>query len=334
MQKQAKHTLPLLTLFFLSPAVGELLSSSSPPAEFFNPFTLLLLGALYGSGAILVRELRVRWNKGWAAVFVLGAAYGIIEEGLMVKSFFDPNWVDIGILGSYGRSLGVNWIWTIELTIYHAVYSIAIPILLVELLFPEQRHEPWLDRRGMVFFSSLLVLDVIFGNLALTPFRPTLAAMLLSILAVTGLVQLARRLPGPAPAAPGGQVARPLVFGLIGLGASSAFFFTNWVLPGLGLSPLLPVTGNLLVAWLTYATVRRSSGGFAWQDEHSLALASGALAFFILLAPLIELDSSRPDNTTGMSLVGVGTLLFLLWLRRKVRQRASQPLQAQPLAAG
>jgi len=70
-----------------------------------------LLASLYGSGAIIVRELKVRWKKNYVSMFILGAAYGIIEEGLMVKSFFDPNWMNLGILGSYGRWLGVNWVW-------------------------------------------------------------------------------------------------------------------------------------------------------------------------------------------------------------------------------
>jgi hypothetical protein len=90
--------------------IGELLSGSAPPVEFSGPFVLLVLSALYGSGAILVRELRLRWGKGWPTVFALGAAYGIVEEGLMVKSFFDPNWMDLGLLGSYGRWAGVNWV--------------------------------------------------------------------------------------------------------------------------------------------------------------------------------------------------------------------------------
>lgn len=28
--------------------------------------------------------------------------YNILEEGLMVKSFFDPSWLDLGVLGIYG----------------------------------------------------------------------------------------------------------------------------------------------------------------------------------------------------------------------------------------
>jgi len=50
-------------------------------------------------------------------------------------------------------------------------------------------------------------------------------------------------------------------------------------------------------------------------------LVSGVLAFFIILAPLSELDASRPDNTAGMTLVGLATSGFLLWLRRRVRRR-------------
>lgn len=99
---------PAIVLFFLAPAIGELLSGSAPPAEFFNPIGLLLLSSLYGSGALLARELKLIWKKGYVSLFILGAAYGVIEEGLMVKSFFDPGWMDLGVLGVYGRWLEVN----------------------------------------------------------------------------------------------------------------------------------------------------------------------------------------------------------------------------------
>ena len=53
---------PVLTLLFLSPVIGELLSGSALPVEIFHPFMLLVLCILYGGGAILFRELRVRWD--------------------------------------------------------------------------------------------------------------------------------------------------------------------------------------------------------------------------------------------------------------------------------
>ncbi len=75
-------------LALLSPIMAEMLSGSSPPLEFFAGLGFVFLIPLYGGGALLVRELTIRWDKGWATVIALGAAYGIIEEGIAVKSFF------------------------------------------------------------------------------------------------------------------------------------------------------------------------------------------------------------------------------------------------------
>jgi len=156
---------PGLVLFFLAPITGEMLCGSSPPAQFFSVFGLLFLPVLYGGGAILVRELTLRWGKGWPTMLVLGAAYGIIEEGLEVKSFFNPYWQDVGALGAYGRWAGVNWVWTFELTIYHAVVSIAIPILLTGLLFPARRDKPWVGRKTLITLGVLLLAEVVVGAL-------------------------------------------------------------------------------------------------------------------------------------------------------------------------
>ena len=152
-----RRTKALLTLLFLSPVLGELVSGSSPPLEFFGPNLLGLL-ALYGCGALLIRDAVVRWDKGWATLLLLGAAYGVYEEGLVVKSWFDPNWVDLGPMGPYGREGGTNWMWALSLTIYHSVVSIALPIFLTDVLFPDLKGKRLLtDRatRWALFFFGL-----------------------------------------------------------------------------------------------------------------------------------------------------------------------------------
>ena len=98
----------LAVILLLPPMIGELLSASTPPLEFFNPIVMGILVGLYGTGALLIREDTIIWDKNWGCVLILGAAYGITEEGLAVKSFFDPHWMDLGILGVYGRWLGVK----------------------------------------------------------------------------------------------------------------------------------------------------------------------------------------------------------------------------------
>jgi hypothetical protein len=86
----SKPKLIIVFLMFLSPALGELLSSSTPPFKFFNPLALAVLMSFYGGGTLLIREARTRWDLHWPVLF-LAVAYGILEEGTMMQSFFNPN---------------------------------------------------------------------------------------------------------------------------------------------------------------------------------------------------------------------------------------------------
>lgn len=316
-----KRVPPALVLFFLAPAIGELLSGSAPPVEFFNPFMLIVLTALYGSGAILARELALRWGKRWPTILVLGLAYGILEEGLMVKSFFDPSWPDLGLMGFYGRWAGVNWTWSLFLTIYHAIFSIAIPVLLVELLFPDKRDEPWIGRRGMIGLSLLLTADVLLGCFVLTTYRPPSFPYVVTLILAIGLYLLARRMPRRWSVPYGVEIRRPFQFGLVGFGGTLVLFLIHWRFPEVNLPPPLTMLAALILVAVVIWAVRRMSGGGAWTDEHRLALVSGALTFFMLLAPLAELDTTRPDNPSGMTVVGLTTLLILLWLRGRIRRQ-------------
>jgi hypothetical protein len=319
MTTKRKNVYPVLVLFFLAPAIGELLSGSAPPAEFFVPLGLLVMAALYGSGAILIRELRVRWGKGWwPIVLILGAAYGIVEEGLACKSFFDPSWEDLGLLGSYGRWAGVNWVWSLDLTIYHMVFSIAIPILLVELLFPTRRDERWVGRRGMIGFSLLLAADVVFCFAAF-PYRPPLWHILLTIVVVATLFLVARRLPASKPVPHSKRIPRPLWFACVGFAFAVGFFLTMWIPAEIDAPVSLTLLAALALPVVTVWLVRKMSHSGAWNDEHRLALASGVLMFLVLIAPLQEFDMARLDNTTGMTMVGLATFCFLIWLRKRVR---------------
>jgi hypothetical protein len=319
-------------LFFLSPITAELLTGPAPPAEFFDPFSLLVLTALYGSGAILVRELALRWRKGWPTILILGAAYGIVEEGLMVKSFFDPQWVDLGPLGVYGRWAEVNWVWSLGLTLFHAVWSIGIPILLVTLMFPGRVNEAWVGRRTLRFLAVLLALDVAFGFFALTPYRPPALQYLLAVLTVVGLHAVARRMP-PAFGAlrqDKGETGRPRTLRpfVAGLAGAIAFFGLLWGIPNTGVSPV--VTMLLLVLLVGAATVGLNRSGLRtrWEPGRELALASGALTFFVVLAPLQQLDPEHALERRGMALVGLAMACLLVWLARRLNRADEETSRA------
>jgi hypothetical protein len=319
-----KKYAPVIVLFFLSPIIGELLSGSAPPVEFFNPFGLIFLPALYGSGAILAREITLGWGKRWPTILVLGLAYGVIEEGLMIKSFFDPAWPDLGLLGVYGRWAGVNWVWVVFLTLFHAVFSIAIPILLVEMLFPSRRDERWLGKKGMFFFAALLSFVVLFGFFVLAPYRPPAIPYLLAVTLTVALYIIAKQMPTQWITSIQKPTWRPLFLGLLGLCATFVFFMLGWALPHLGLPPVLTIISMILFAVALLFLIRRASGNSSWKDNGRLALVSGALTFFILLGPISENDATRLDNPAGMTFVAIAALIALLWMRFRVGRRTRQ----------
>jgi hypothetical protein len=327
-EKLRRRLPPALALLVLSPTLGELLSGSSPPLEFFNPVTFILLAGLYGSGAILVRELTLRWQKGWPTLLVLGVAYAIVEEGLMCKSFFDANWPDVGVLGVYGRWLGVNWVWTVHLIGFHTAFSIAAPILLVEVLYPDRKSEPWVSARQFRILLYAMAIVVALGFCFFpkpeNPFVPPPIGFGLAVVTVILLVVLARRLP-PALSltSASDKLSRAFYFFTVGFAGTFLWFVVFWTLPQAPVHALLTcLLGLTLSAVVLLAVLRQSGEARLWGERHRLALAAGALMFFILLAPLQELDNpKRPDDTSFMTAAGLGVAVFLLWLWRQVRAR-------------
>jgi hypothetical protein len=309
---------PAVVLFFLAPAIAELLSGSAPPAEFFHPISFLLLASLYGSGALVVRELKLRWNKGYVSMFVLGAAYGIIEEGLMVKSFFDPEWMDLGILGVYGRWQEVSWVWSEWLTIYHAIFSIAIPIVLVELAYSERRNESWVGKKSFAGLLVLLGAVTVFGYSLLTIYRPPPMQYFLSVVMVLVLVFIAWRIPSNAGGNGKRQVLSTVKLVLIGFLIALTFFLFFGAGPYIVSEPLILLVLGVGLVFLVFRFLKR----YGWNEKtlrHKFSLAAGAVGFLIALTPLQELDMSRPDSTQGMLVVGIVALLMLVLLNRKLR---------------
>jgi len=306
---------PILFLFVLSPAIGELLSGSSPPLAFFNPLAFFLLCALYGSGALLVRDYARRWKKGWYSILLLGAAYGIIEEGIMVRSFFSPSWKDLGVLGIYGRWLGVNWVWAEWLTIYHSIFSITIPILLVELTHPAIGSQVWLSQKQRWLFRSLFILAVLLGFAAF-PYDAPAIALVGCVMAVVLLAWLAKRIKPMILTSQNLKISKKLVITGVSVPLIFFFFFT-----GLGPSTIPWAGGTMLIgAFVVFGFERllRRWSREGFSDLQRLSLASGALGFFIGLSPILELKGAL-----GMTGVGIGFFLLLFTLRKRVMLRIS-----------
>lgn len=308
---------PAAILFLLAPLVGELLSSSSPFPGFLAAW--LPLAVLYGSGALLIREARVRWSLGWPAVFLLGAAYGIVEEGIVVRSFFDPRWGDLGLLAEYGRAGGVNWTWSHLLTLFHSAMSIAAPILAVELAFPDRRNESWIGRRGLIW-SGLGVLGwIALGDAG---FMDATAGQLLGATAVVGaLVLLAVRVHRPDRAAVPATPRPRRYFWLAFVTGLVTFVIPHAASENPGLHAVWPSIGITLVpAFGLYLWDRWSARGTAWTDVDRSALFGGAIGWLAVLVVL-----------TGQPLlIPTSALSMIVWWRwhRSIARRSEDRLIA------
>jgi hypothetical protein len=156
---------------------------------------------LYGFGALITRELTLRWqNKSYAflTLIFLGLAYGCIEEGLFLMSFFNPDWGDLGDFQYYGRVMGVNWTWAVFLAIFHMVFSIIVPIVLAHYAFPTIKEEQWLPNYLLIIFIVLFLLGGgvwIFFVYTDFGYLPGILEYLLCLFVTILLILLARFIP-------------------------------------------------------------------------------------------------------------------------------------------
>ncbi len=317
-----KRHLPGLTLLLLAPVLGELVSAHQAPLEFINPLNFLVLSLPYGFGALICRELVVRWKKGLLSLILLGAAYGVYEEAIVVYSIFDSSWNELGALARDGTFAGVKWTWG-ELTVhFHALVSIGASVVLAELLYPDRRHERWLSNRLLAACGGGLLLWMpIMGWISsayLGRAFPPLGWYILSWLAIIVLGWAAWRLPGlPLPSVRRSP-PRPIGFFLLGLVNMSAFFLAVFLTPDFGWPPLaVTVIGLLAYDGLTvWLLLRWSANGRAWDDRHRLALFAGFLGFFIYFG--FDKDF---DHWQGASLISLLVVAALWILGRAVARR-------------
>ncbi|WP_297514978.1 hypothetical protein [Thermococcus sp.] len=265
-----QETRTLLLLTFLSPFLAEVLGGSTHPLQLVvQPLSFPFLWLFYGSGVLLIREAWVRFGGGQAGLMLLGALYGVVEEGVVIRSWFDPDWPDLGALRDYGRVFGVNTSWAVLLTIYHTTMSIAIPILVVELLHPELRGKSLIGKRG-VLLATLAFCASAFAFAHLTSYVPSPAQYSVALFSALALLLLARKFGSmDVPFTP----AHPFILGFL----SGAMIFTSLAFLPKALPPLATSTVGTLALVLFFASLN--------GDEKRAVL--GFLAFWLIIYDIL-----------------------------------------------
>ncbi|WP_214409547.1 hypothetical protein [Sphaerisporangium fuscum] len=307
---------PVAGLFFLAPLVGEFLLGNVPitllPAL---PFFALL----YGGGALLIREAARRAGRGWPTMVPLAAAYALFEEGPVDQLLWNDSYAGHDYLHgvSYVPALGTSVEVVQTVLALHVVWSMCVPIAIVETFVPRRRTTPWLGRLGLtvtaaVFASGAVV--VFLGNYAEAHFVAPPAQEIEAAVVILGLVVLAFRLPSrPVPEA-GAPAPSPALVGAAALLVTSAWWgpavlvtadWYDWA--GIALWFLLVVAGVLIV--------HRWSRRRGWGARHRFALAAGAALTYVWAAfpNRPEADGVPPSlDLTGNVVLGAAAVVVLI----------------------
>ncbi len=318
---------PALGLFILSPLVGEfLLGNASIDALPMG----LALAPMYGGGAVLIREAARRAGKGWPTIFLLALAFGIVEEGLACQTLFNPSFFGIELLReAHIPALGIGVWWTLFVLTLHTVWSISVPIAIVESMVPDRATTPWLRLPGLVASAVLLALGLllafwgIYQQEHFLATTPQLLGTVATALIVTTLAFSARdwgiRGEHPAPAA--SQV------GAFGFAASSVFFILRDLLVDWPL-----VLSYLLLYGLAWVLIVRWSSRRGWAAPHRLALTGGALmtyAWHAFPQPPI-LGSGGTVDLIGNTVFAILAVLLLALAARSVRRESDSASRTTP----
>jgi hypothetical protein len=318
-----QRLLPVVVLLLIAPIVAEVFSGSTSITTLFG--VLFEIG-LYGAAAVLIRELVCRRGLGWPRLMIFGLVYGLIQEGLLLQTLFDPHFPGLGQWTIYGRAFGINWGWAVYILGFHALWSISIPILLVELLFPKFRGRPWLRWPGLsvvaavfllyCFVTALVLRTKLFSGSVTSPFALVGVAVL-----IVGGSLCALFIPASHRQAQPAEKLRRAPSSWIILVAS---FVVGWLwfqVYGISKVPvMLP-----LLAWGVLAIVLISSllmlwtPGRRWHDVHTLGFVAG-----MLLACLVtgfNLEASRGwVAVVGHAVLTLVTIALLAWLGLRLRK--------------
>jgi hypothetical protein len=265
---------PAIGLFFLAPLVAEFLLGNIAIDALAG---LIVLAPLYGGGAVLIRESVRRAGRGWPSIILLALAYAIFEEGLVTQSLFDPNYVGADLLRvTFVPALGIGVWWTLFVMTLHTVWSISVPIALVEALTPRRRTTPWLGPVGLIVTALLFVFGSVvtmLGTYAQARFIAPAPQLVASVVAIAVLIAIAFALPRRPPAPIAGVAPDPWLVGASSLVAASFFLGATLAID----RGWLLVVIYLVTYAVVIAVVANWSRRAGWGPPHILALAGGAL---------------------------------------------------------
>lgn len=316
----------------LGPLVGYL-------GHFTNPIDplagLALLAPLYGTVALLIREVTRRAGRGWPTILLLSAAAGLVQAGLIDQTLFDHTTFEGGpyweVMPTFVPWLDVDLSQLLVFVGGHMVVSFAGPIAVMEAF---AGTKPWLRRPGLLvtalvyvaaglfFWSELVVVEGFDAG----PVRLGVTALV-----VIFLVVLAFAIPFATPVR--GRAPHVWLVGVVTFVLWTIHFALRETVTS---RPWVDVAVAIVVLAFLGWVLLRWSRQEGWTGRHTFAAGSvvlvvqGGVAF--LVAPV---DSDDWAGKYLSNAVVLGCLLALLasgWLR--VRRSSPAPERRPESMAG
>ena len=292
--------------------------------------------AVYGFAALLIREVVRRKGRGWGTILLLGIAFAIAEECVILQTSLTPQFFPPAFDKSFGWAYGVQWIYLLAILWYESVYAVVLPIYLTEMFIPSKREALWLRRRGLVISGIILVLASIgvwqlwtHGGLAkygpsTYQVPPLYIVAALMVIAALVTCTLAFRLSSRHSKKNSRRAPAPWLVGFLAFGFGVAWFLMiglAFVPPATlqGISPIVPIVIGLIWIGVGLSIVWRISSAGNWQDRHRLALIFGA-SLASTVGGTLEVLADAPIDIIGkygFDLIAVGLFIWLTIHMRK-----------------
>jgi hypothetical protein len=285
---------------------------------------MVALAPLYGGGALLVREISRRIGGGWPTILLLALAYGLVEEGLVIQTLFNPHYLGLSLLDeAFIPAWGIGGWWTFFVLTLHTIWSVSVPIAVVEGLFSSRGEKPWLGKLGLSVTTLLYLAGagmIYFGTRRQDPFAAStlqLTCVGVTILIVVILAYSVRKRSDRVRV--NGAVPPAWVIGACTFVLGLAFMTTHAVLHG-----WLLVTLYLAIYVVALYLLSRWSSRTPWTPLHTLAAGGGAMITYACTAfPQEPVFGSKGTIDLIGNSVFAAIAVVLLFLAVKSVQRTN-----------
>ncbi|MGU3437725.1 hypothetical protein ACNHUS_32515 [Actinomycetes bacterium M1A6_2h] len=335
-KERAGNRTAALFLAVATPVVAEVAFGSTPITL---SWLIVLWIPLYGGGVVLIRELVVRSGRGWPSIVLLALGFEIVEDGIGLQALTSPHLYGAADWGV--RVLGVNVTYWEANVLYHAIFTVAIPIVLTTLMFPREKNRPYLGVPGTAATAAVAVAGVVLLRFAVPPsqdpgYQAPLPFVVGCVVGVALLGVVALRV---FPRRTMHRTHRPLVsLPWLYVASFTASVSVLWLTfrsfgssqPAFthGAVVLVPMVTALVIVSISAAALRYCATSDDWTRRHTLAVVGGALVGHSVAG--IGIWSGGVERI-ALAVIAVVTAGLIYRGTRTIDELSRSPTGAQPV---